>query len=148
MTTVNSQTTPLFATNPTKHKTTEIDDLTIFYREAEPKDAPTILLLHRFPTSSHMFRNLIPKLADRYHLVAPDYPGFGQSSMPDAEQFDYSFDNLATVMEKFVSKLGLKSYTLYLMDYGAPIGFRLATTAPDKVDGLIIQNGNAYMEGL
>lgn len=136
------------AADVTKHKTIDIDGLEIFYREAGPREAPTILLLHGFPTSSKMFRNLIPALADRYHVVAPDYPGFGQSAMPSVEAFEYSFDNLAKVMEKFVQALGLRSYTLYLMDYGAPIGFRLATAAPEKVDGLIIQNGNAYEEGL
>ncbi len=136
------------AGNMTKHKTIDIDGLEIFYREAGPQDAPTILLLHGFPTSSKMFRNLIPALSDRYHVVAPDYPGFGQSAMPSVDEFDYSFDNLTKVMQRFVDALGIRSYTLYLMDYGAPIGFRMATAAPDRVDGLIIQNGNAYDEGL
>jgi hypothetical protein len=109
---------------PTLYKTIEVDGQTIFYREAGPKDAPTILLLHGFPTSSHMFRNLIPQLSDRFHLVAPDYPGYGNSSMPPVDKFDYSFDNLAKVMEHFIQKVGLKKYSLYLMDYGAPVGFR------------------------
>lgn len=133
---------------PTVHKTVDVDGLEIFYREAGPKDAPTILLLHGFPTSSHMFRNLIPQLSDRFHVVAPDYPGFGNSSMPTVDQFHYTFDNLAKVMERFIKKVGLKSYSLYLMDYGAPVGFRLAVSHPERIDSLIIQNGNAYEEGL
>ena len=134
--------------SPTLHKTIKIDGLDIFYREAGPKDAPTILLLHGFPTSSHMFRNLIPQLSDRFHLVAPDYPGYGNSSMPKVDEFDYSFDNLAKVMESFIQKLSLKKYSLYLMDYGAPVGFRLAVSHPERVEALIIQNGNAYVEGI
>ncbi len=130
------------------HHTVKIEGQDIFYREAGPKDGPTLLLLHGFPTSSHMFRNLIPALADRYHVVAPDYPGFGQSSMPSVDDFDYTFDHLASIMEKFVEKLKLESYSLYLMDYGAPIGFRLASKYPERIDSLIIQNGNAYDEGL
>ena len=133
---------------PTLHKTIQVDGLDIFYREAGPKDAPTILLLHGFPTSSHMFRNLIPQLSDRFHLVAPDYPGYGNSSMPAVDTFDYSFGNLATVMEHFIQKVGLQKYSLYLMDYGAPVGFRLAVSHPERVESLIIQNGNAYVEGI
>jgi len=132
----------------TQHKTINIDGVDIFYREAGPVDAPTILLLHGFPTSSHMFRNLIPALSDRYHLVAPDYPGFGSSAQPDMESFDYSFDNLANVMEHFIAELGIKKYSVYLMDYGAPIGFRLAAKHPEQITSLIVQNGNAYTEGL
>jgi len=134
--------------HPTLHKTVMIDGLNIFYREAGPKNKPTILLLHGFPTSSHMFRNLIPQLSDRYHVLAPDYPGFGNSSMPSLKEFDYSFDRLALLMEKFTQKMGVEKYSLYLMDYGAPIGFRMATKNPTKVQALIIQNGNAYDEGL
>ena len=134
--------------NPTRHKTVNIDGLDVFYREAGPKDASTILLLHGFPTSSHMFRNLIPALSDRFHLVAPDYPGFGNSSMPKVGEFDYTFDNLAKVMEGFTKKLGLKKYSLYVMDYGAPVGYRLAVRHPERVQALIVQNGNAYDEGL
>jgi pimeloyl-ACP methyl ester carboxylesterase len=130
------------------HKTVQIDGLDIFYREAGPKNAPTVLLLHGFPTSSHMFRNLIPALADRYHVIAPDYPGYGNSSMPKVDQFEYTFDNLARITEKLTVKLGLKKYSLYLMDYGAPVGFRLAAKHPERVDSLIIQNGNAYVEGI
>jgi len=133
---------------PTLHRTIDVDGLKLFYREAGPKDAPAILLLHGFPTSSHMFRNLIPQLSDRFHVVAPDYPGFGNSSMPRVDQFAYTFVNLANVMEKFIQKVGLKSYSLYLMDYGAPVGFRLAVSHPERVESLIIQNGNAYEEGL
>ncbi len=134
--------------SPTLHKTIKVDGLDIFYREAGPKDAPTILLLHGFPTSSQMFRNLIPALSDTFHLVAPDYPGFGNSSMPPMDQFEYTFDNLAEVMDKFTQKLGLKRYTLYVMDYGAPVGYRLAVKHPERVQALIVQNGNAYEEGL
>jgi len=132
----------------TLHKSVKVNGLDIFYREAGPKTAPTVLLLHGFPTSSQMFRNLIPALADRYHVVAPDYPGFGNSSMPTVDKFDYSFDNLANVVEGFTQKLGLKKYSLYVMDYGAPVGFRLAAKHPERVQSLIVQNGNAYEEGL
>lgn len=130
------------------HRTMKIDGLDVFYREAGPKDAPTVLLLHGFPTSSHMFRHLIPQLAEHYHVVAPDYPGFGNSSMPTVDEFEYTFDNLATVVEKLSVRLGLERYSLYLMDYGAPVGFRLALRHPERVESLIIQNGNAYDEGL
>jgi pimeloyl-ACP methyl ester carboxylesterase len=136
------------ATPVTQHKTVTVDGLEIFYREAGPADAPTVLLLHGFPTSSHMFRNLIPALADRFHVVAPDYPGFGASAMPAVDEFDYTFDGLTNIVEAFTEKLGLESYSLYLMDYGAPVGFRLATRHPERVEALIVQNGNAYDEGL
>lgn len=130
------------------YRSVEIDGQTIAYREAGPADAPILLLLHGFPTSSHMFRNLMPALADQFHLVAPDYPGYGNSSMPLVEEFDYTFDNLAGIMDKFTVKLGLNRYSLYLMDYGAPIGFRMAAKHPERIEALIIQNGNAYVEGL
>lgn len=147
-----SATTPAFATeiSPTRvhHKTVNIDGLDIFYREAGSKDMPTLLLLHGFPTSSQMFRNLIPALADRYHVVAPDYPGFGNSSMPSVTEFDYSFDNLAKIVDRFTQKLELRHYSLYVMDYGAPVGFRLAAAHPERIESLIVQNGNAYDEGL
>lgn len=133
---------------PTFHRNVAVDDLDIFYREAGPEGAPTILLLHGFPTSSHMFRNLIPALSDRFHLVAPDFPGFGNSAMPLVNEFDYTFDNLAEVMEGFVRRLGLERYSLYVMDYGAPVGYRLAVRHPQRVQALIVQNGNAYEEGL
>ncbi|NVB84481.1 MAG: alpha/beta hydrolase [Kofleriaceae bacterium] len=135
---------------PTKvhHKSAKVGDLDIFYREAGREDAPTILLLHGFPTSSQMFRNLMPTLADEFHLIAPDYPGYGQSSMPPHEDFEYSFDNLANVIDQFTEKIGLDTYALYVQDYGAPIGFRLASAHPERVTALIVQNGNAYDEGL
>jgi pimeloyl-ACP methyl ester carboxylesterase len=130
------------------YKTVKVGDLDIFYREAGPKDAPTVLLLHGFPTSSQMFRNLIPALADRYHLVAPDYPGFGHSSMPGRDKFQYTFTNLADVIEQLTEKLGLKSYALYVQDYGGPVGYRLAVKHPERVTAIVVQNGNAYDEGL
>jgi len=132
----------------TQYHTVSVQNLEIFYREAGSKSAPTIVLLHGFPTSSHMFRNLIPALADEFHLIAPDYPGFGNSSMPNVDEFDYTFDRLADVMEAFLEKLNLRRYSLYVMDYGAPIGFRLAVRHPERVESFIIQNGNAYTEGL
>jgi pimeloyl-ACP methyl ester carboxylesterase len=130
------------------HRTVKVGDLDIFYREAGPKDAPAVLLLHGFPTSSQMFRNLIPALADRYRVVAPDYPGFGQSSMPARDKFAYTFDNIAGVVEKFTATVGLTKYALYVQDYGGPIGFRLASGHPDRVTAIVVQNGNAYDEGL
>ena len=139
------------AVPPTLHKVVEVvevDGLDIFYREAGSPDAPSVLLLHGFPTSSQMFRDLIPALADRYHVVAPDYPGFGHSSMPSVEEFDYTFDRLAEVIEAFTEALGLEAYSLYVMDYGGPVGFRLAVRHPERVQALIVQNANAYLEGL
>jgi len=132
-----------------KNQTISIDGQTIFYREAGDKEnAPTIILLHGFPTSSHMFRNIFPALADKFHLVAPDYPGFGYSSMPPVDKFEYTFDHLAEIVEKFITQIGLERYSLYVMDYGAPVGYRLAVKHPDKIEALIVQNGNAYDEGL
>tara|TARA_R110002095_G_scaffold25573_4_gene26190 strand:+ start:1483 stop:2400 length:918 start_codon:yes stop_codon:yes gene_type:complete len=131
-----------------EYRTLKVNGLDIFYREAGPKEAPTVLLLHGFPTSSHMFRNLIPELSDKYHVIAPDFPGFGYSSAPPVTQFEYSFASLADVTEQFTEQLKLKKYSLYLMDYGAPVGFRLAAKHPERVETLIIQNGNAYDEGL
>jgi pimeloyl-ACP methyl ester carboxylesterase len=136
------------AYNAVHYKTIRIQDQEIFYREAGSPSAPVILLLHGFPTSSNMFRNLIPRLAGSFRLVAPDYPGFGQSSMPNHEQFEYSFAKLAAVMNLFVESLGLNRYSLYVMDYGAPVGYRLALMHPERVEALIVQNGNAYEEGL
>jgi pimeloyl-ACP methyl ester carboxylesterase len=130
------------------YKTVKIEDVDIFYREAGNPEQPTLLLLHGFPTSSHMFRDLIAELADEYHLVAPDYPGYGFSSMPTVDEFDYSFDNIARLMGQFVDVIGLDHYSLYLMDYGAPVGFRIATNQPERVETLIVQNGNAYIEGI
>ena len=132
----------------TTYRTVSIDGLDIFYREAGSRENPTILLLHGFPTSSHMFRNLIPALADKFHLVAPDYPGYGNSSMPKVDEFDYTFDHLAEIVEKFITAIDLKKYSLYVMDYGAPVGYRIAAKYPERVQTLIVQNGNAYEEGL
>jgi pimeloyl-ACP methyl ester carboxylesterase len=125
-----------------------VGDVNVFYREAGPKTAPTILLLHGYPTAGHMFRDLIPKLADRFRLVAPDLPGFGQTKSPPRDKFDYTFDNLASVMDGFVRAIGLRRYAIYLFDYGAPTGMRLALAHPERVTALISQNGNAYEEGL
>jgi pimeloyl-ACP methyl ester carboxylesterase len=130
------------------HKTVKVGDLDIFYREAGPNEAPAILLLHGFPTSSQMFRNLIPLLADEYRVVAPDYPGYGHSSMPSRDEFPYTFDNLAKVIEDFTEKVGLSNYALYVQDYGAPVGYRLAAKHPERVTAIVVQNGNAYDEGL
>ncbi|MCJ8338607.1 MAG: alpha/beta hydrolase [Pseudomonadales bacterium] len=132
----------------TLHKTITVQDQQIFYREAGVEHEKTIVLLHGFPTSSHMYRDLIPKLSEKYHVIAPDYPGFGNSSMPSVHEFEYSFDNLAEITEAFLAKVGAEQYTMYLMDYGAPVGFRIAAAHPERVQGLIIQNGNAYDEGL
>ncbi|WP_422023255.1 alpha/beta fold hydrolase [Roseibium sp.] len=125
-----------------------IDGLRIAYREAGDPANPTVLLLHGFPTSSHMFRNLIPDLAADYHVIAPDFQGFGASDMPSAETYDYTFDNLADTVEELLERKNIENYALYLMDYGAPVGYRLFADAPEKVTGFIIQNGNAYEEGL
>jgi pimeloyl-ACP methyl ester carboxylesterase len=130
------------------YHTVFIDGVKVFYREAGPKNAPTVLLLHGFPTSSHMFRNLIPQLADRYHVIAPDYPGYGQSDQPAMDKFSYSFDNLAAVVDKLTTKIGLSNYALYVQDYGAPIGYRLAAAHPEKITAIVVQNGNAYQEGI
>ena len=135
-------------TTKVAHRTVKVRDLDIFYREAGPKDAPTVLLLHGFPTSSQMFRDLIPSLADHHRVVAPDYPGFGHSSMPTRREFDYTFDNLAAVVDQFTSILGLTEYALYVQDYGAPVGYRIALRHPDRVMAIVVQNGNAYDEGL
>ena len=126
----------------------DVDGLKIFYREAGSKDAPAMLLLHGFPSASHMFRDLIPKLADRFHVIAPDLPGFGQSDMPDRSAFTYTFDNIARVIERLMEVVELDRYAIYVFDYGAPTGFRLATWHPERVNAIISQNGNAYAEGL
>src|SRR5262249_37797952 len=130
------------------YRTLNVEGLGIFYREAGPRDAPTVLLLHGFPSSSHMFRNLIPLIVDTYHVVAPDFPGYGESSAPSVSDFDYSFERLATVTEQFIEKLNLSSYALYLSDIGASVGFRLAVMHPERVTGIIVQNGDAYAEAL
>lgn len=131
-----------------RYRTVQVDGLDIFYREAGPSNAPAVLLLHGFPTSSRMYRNLIPLLADRYRVVAPDYPGFGRSAMPDRNGFAYTFENLAWIVNEFTRAVGLSRYALYLMDYGAPIGYRLALAHPERLTALLVQNGNAYEEGL
>ena len=125
-----------------------VEGLEIFYREAGPRNAPTVLLLHGFPSSSHMFRNLIPKLADKYRVIAPDFPGYGESSAPPVKDFDYSFEGLTTITEKFIEKLQLSSYALYLSDIGASIGFRIAVMHPERVTALIVQNGGAHVEAI
>ncbi|WP_240810995.1 alpha/beta fold hydrolase [Streptomyces tendae] len=132
----------------TRFHTTKINGLDIFYREAGPTDGPAVLLLHGFPTSSWQYRNLIPALAGRYRVIAPDYPGFGHSAVPDRSEFDYTFANYADLMKGLVDQLGIDRYAVYVFDYGAPVGFRLALQAPEKVSALIVQNGNAYEEGL
>ena len=130
------------------HKTVKVGDLDIFYREAGSNDAPAVLLLHGFPTSSQMFRNLIPALADKYRMIAPDYPGYGHSSMPSRDKFAYTFDNLAKVIDEFTQEVGLTKFALYVQDYGAPVGYRLASQHPDRITAIVVQNGNAYDEGL
>lgn len=132
----------------THYRSIDLDGLEIFYREAGDPSRPTLLLLHGFPASSFMFRELIERLADDFHLVAPDYPGFGYSAAPGRDTFTYSFDRLADVVERFVDRLGLTRYWLYMQDFGGPVGFRLATRRPGQIAGLIIQNANAYEEGL
>ena len=130
------------------YRTAKVDGLSIFYREAGPKGAPTILLLHGLPSSSRMFQPLLTRLADSYHLVAPDYPGYGHSDWPDPKQFDYTFDRIASVIDGFTGALGLSGYTLYMQDYGAPVGFRMALAHPERVQALIVQDGVAHNEGL
>jgi pimeloyl-ACP methyl ester carboxylesterase len=131
-----------------RYRTVTVDGHRVFYRDAGEPTHPALLLLHGFPSSSHMFRNLIPLLADRYHIVAPDLPGFGFSDAPDRAAFDYTFDNLARVIEGFIDQVGLERYAIYVFDYGAPVGFRLALARPERVTAIISQNGNAYEEGL
>jgi pimeloyl-ACP methyl ester carboxylesterase len=126
----------------------DVDGFNIFYREAGPKDAPAILLLHGFPSAGHMFRDLIPQLADRFNVIAPDLPGFGQSDMPDRSAFAHTFDNVARVIDRFTEVVRLDRFAIYVFDYGAPTGFRLATWHPERVAAIISQNGNAYAEGL
>ena len=130
------------------YRHTEVEGVKIFNREGGPRTAPHLLLLHGFPTSSHMFRNLIRALADRYHVVAPDLPGFGFSDAPDRERFRYTFDNLAKVIDRFTQVIGLDRFALYVFDYGAPVGFRLALAHPERITAVISQSGNAYVEGL
>ncbi|MBB3951863.1 alpha/beta fold hydrolase [Aureimonas jatrophae] len=129
------------------YRTVEVDGVSVFYREAGSRSNPTLLLLHGFPSASHMFRDLIPLLADRFHLVAPDLPGFGQTKAPPRGAFDYTFDRLAEVIEGFTQNIGLDRYALYIFDYGAPVGLRLAMRQPERVTAIVSQNGNAYLEG-
>jgi len=133
---------------PVFYRTVKVDGLSIFYRETGPEDAPTILLLHGLPSSSRMFQSLLTRLSDRYHLVAPDYPGFGHSDWPDPKQFDYTFDRIARVMDGFTEALGLSRYTLYMQDYGGPVGFRMVLTHPERLQALIVQDAVAHNEGL
>jgi pimeloyl-ACP methyl ester carboxylesterase len=130
------------------YRTVNVDGLNIFYREAGPKDAPALLLLHGLPSSSRMFQPLLERLADKYHLIAPDYPGFGHSDWPDPKQFDYTFDHIARVMDDFTHALGLTSYTLYMQDYGGPVGFRMVLAHPERVESLIVQDAVSHNEGL
>src|ERR1700754_1222542 len=147
---MNAQANPATNVAPAvvHHRFATIDGLKIFYREAGPSDGPVVLLLHGFPTSSPMFRNLIPLLADDYHVIAPDYPGFGESAAPDHSQFAYTFGHYADLMDGLLEQIGARRYAMYVMDYGAPVGYRLALKHPERVSGLIVQNGNAYAEGL
>ena len=131
-----------------RYRKADVDGLKVFYREAGRPDAPTLLLLHGFPTAGHMFRELIPMLADRFHLVAPDLPGFGQSDMPSRKGFSYTFARLAEVIERFTEVIGLARFSIYVFDYGAPTGFRLAVRHPERISAIISQNGNAYEDGL
>jgi pimeloyl-ACP methyl ester carboxylesterase len=145
MTSHSQSLAPLVATT---YHTIHIDGAEIFYREAGSKERPTVLLLHGFPTSSHMFRNLIPQLAQRYHVIAPDYPGFGHSQMPERSQFAYTFDAFAGIVDKLLSHLNVERFAIYVFDYGAPVGFRLYHKQPERVTAILSQNGNAYDEGI
>jgi pimeloyl-ACP methyl ester carboxylesterase len=133
---------------PIRYSPADVDGLKVFYREAGNTAAPKLLLLHGFPSASHMFRDLIPLLADRFHLVAPDLPGFGQSDMPPRDDFSYTFDNVARIVERFTEVIGFDHFAVYVFDYGAPTGFRLAVKHPERIKAIISQNGNAYAEGL
>ncbi len=133
---------------PVQFNTVDVDGLKVFYRDAGDTSRPTVLLLHGFPSASHMFRDLIPELADRYHVVAPDLPGFGMTEQPARDQFSYTFENIAKVIGRFTEVLGLKTFAIYVFDYGAPVGFRLAVETPKRITAIITQNGNTYLEGV
>jgi pimeloyl-ACP methyl ester carboxylesterase len=139
---------PDAAASAVHYHTVKIDGVGVFYREAGPKDAPAVLLLHGFPASSFMFRNLIPILATRYHVIAPDYPGYGQSDEPDHATFHYTFDHLAGIVDQLTQMLKLEKFAIYVQDYGAPVGYRIASAHPERITGIVVQNGNAYLEGL
>ena len=130
------------------YKKIQVEDCKVFYREAGNPEKPTILLLHGFPSASHMFRELMPELADEFHLIAPDFPSFGQTESPSREEFTYSFDHLAKIVDKFTETVGLSKFAMYVFDYGAPIGYRLAMWHPERITAIISQNGNMYEEGL
>jgi len=142
------KTSPALEVGVVHHRKVNVNGLGVFYRESGPAGAPTILLLHGYPTSSHMFRNLIPMLNKKYHVIAPDLPGFGNTDLPDRTTYTYTFENLAKTMQGFIDEVGLKRFAIYVFDYGAPTGFRLALANPEKITGIISQNGNAYVEGL
>jgi pimeloyl-ACP methyl ester carboxylesterase len=142
------KTTPSLEVAVVHHRKVNVNGLGVFYRESGPAGAPTILLLHGYPTSSHMFRNLIPMLNKKYRVIAPDLPGFGYTDLPDRKSYSYTFENLAKTMQGFIDELGLKRFAIYVFDYGAPTGFRLALANPEKITGIISQNGNAYVKGL
>jgi pimeloyl-ACP methyl ester carboxylesterase len=145
---INAQTKDKAMEQQVFYRTVKVDGLSIFYREAGPKDAPVILLLHGLPSSSRMFQPLLTRLSDKYHLIAPDYPGFGHSDWPDPKEFTYTFDHIAHVMDGFVQTLGLSRFTLYMQDYGGPVGFRMALAHPERVEALIVQDAVAHDEGL
>jgi pimeloyl-ACP methyl ester carboxylesterase len=144
---MNTLTTDAASPTDIRYERLKVDGVEIFYREAGPKAAPVLLQLHGFPTSSQMFRNLIPLLADKFRVIAPDYPGYGYSEMPDRTKFAYTFENYATLIDKLTRQIGVDRYALYVMDYGAPVGFRLAVKNPERVTAFVVQNGNAYEEG-
>jgi pimeloyl-ACP methyl ester carboxylesterase len=141
-------TVPLTPSLDVSYRTIAVDGINIFYREAGPSDGPTVLLLHGWPASSHMFRDLMPKLADRFHLIAPDYPGFGHSEQPDPADFAYTFDSIATLMDRFIDALGVTKLSMYVQDYGGPIGLRIATKRPELIRAIVVQNSNFYAEGI